>query len=199
MGCGASTSIMSAEPTTIKELHDAIAEADSAAPVAPVGEFAETWDDGATFHWSGTKEAIPVSSARVVAERRAMRAVQSIDYLHATRNVRPGKCAASYRGVRSGWLMAFASSIPRDWTTAMVVERKVRPETASRRCRHVELQAAADVGEASVFISHTWGALFCDLVAAILYVASDETFVWLDIFAVRQWPGNGTGAWRANP
>ena len=32
-------------------------------------------------------------------------------------------------------------------------------------------------------------ARFADLVAAIAYVLSDDEFVWVDLFSVRQWPG----------
>ena len=56
---------------------------------------------------------------------------------------------------------------------------------AARRCRYVELLEPSDVGEAHLFTSHTWGAPFFDLVAAIAHVATDDMFVWLDIFAVR--------------
>ena len=54
----------------------------------------------------------------------------------------------------------------------------------------IPLLDPADVGEADIFASHTWGGLFWDLVAAILHVCSEDMFVWVDIFAVRQWPGN---------
>ena len=37
----------------------------------------------------------------------------------------------------------------------------------------------------------TWGAQFGDLVAAVDYalMGDESVFVWVDIFAVRQWPG----------
>ena len=47
------------------------------------------------------------------------------------------------------------------------------------------------VGEPRAFVSHTWKAPFADLVAAITHVLGDCEYVWLDVFAVRQWPGNG--------
>ena len=37
---------------------------------------------------------------------------------------------------------------------------------------------------------HCWGNKFGDLVAAVCSDARKDRFVWIDIFAVRQWPGN---------
>ena len=42
------------------------------------------------------------------------------------------------------------------------------------------------LGKPRVFVSHTWGAPFADLIAAIAHVLSDDQCVWLDIFSVRQ-------------
>ena len=47
------------------------------------------------------------------------------------------------------------------------------------------------LGRARVFVSHTWGTLFANTVAAVAHALPDDAYVWLDIFAVRQWPGNG--------
>ena len=45
------------------------------------------------------------------------------------------------------------------------------------------------VGKADTFISHSWGVKFGDLVAAICDNCGDRSRkVWVDIFAVRQWP-----------
>jgi hypothetical protein len=63
--------------------------------------------------------------------------------------------------------------------------------TRRRRCRFTELSQMADkTGPAAVFVSHTWGARFRELAAAIAYALPPDALVWLDIFAVRQWPGN---------
>jgi hypothetical protein len=40
-------------------------------------------------------------------------------------------------------------------------------------------------------MSHCWSASFGDLVAAACHGARSDRYVWIDIFAVRQWPGNG--------
>eukprot|EP00854_Cymbomonas_tetramitiformis_P013797 gene13797-16308_t len=78
--------------------------------------------------------------------------------------------------------------------TSEVVAKVIQPCTECLRCRYVELpQMTSDntVGCAEVFVSHTWGAPFADTVAAIAHALPDAARVWLDIFAVRQWPGNG--------
>ena len=40
------------------------------------------------------------------------------------------------------------------------------------------------------YASHCWGNKFGDLVAAVCSSARCDRYVWIDIFAVRQWPGN---------
>ena len=105
------------------------------------------------------------------------------------------KPAGIVRAVRMGWLKEFARSEVSDveWTTADVVERIVKPRTEGRRCRFVELPEMAggdNVGEAAAFGSHTWGARFHDLVAQLSHVFDDAQFVWIDIFAVCQHPGD---------
>ncbi len=47
------------------------------------------------------------------------------------------------------------------------------------------------IGPATVFTSHCWGGRWGDLVAAVCAGADKRRVVWIDIFAVRQWPGNG--------
>ena len=174
-----------------KELQAAVANADTAEPRPPAGQFPETWDSGATFHWSGEVDKANVkidgASARVAAERRAMKAVMALDEARLARH--SGNLdIGSYRAVSVGWLKQFVKEkqIPREWSTADVVERIIKPETAARRCRYVELLDAAAVGIADLFASHTWGASFVDFVAAVEHVAEESMFVWVDIFAVRQ-------------
>ena len=181
-----------------RELERAIAACAEAAPLPPNGQFAETWDGGETFHWSGEADKetnkIEAASARVEAERRAMAAIKALDAAQVAAHAWP-KCPASYRAVRVGWLKKMARRLVaqhgRALTTGQVVERVVKPATAATRCRYVELLDEGDVGEADLFCSHTWQASFADLVAAIAHVATDDMYVWLDVWAVRQWPGNG--------
>ncbi|KAK3245162.1 hypothetical protein CYMTET_45253 [Cymbomonas tetramitiformis] len=170
--------------------------AHAAACAAPCGNahcgsrFAETWDEGATFHCFSCKRAI--AHQRCAAERAAMEAVKQLDAARAS----PGaerEAQQVGRGVRVGWLKAFAARAEcKGLATWEVVGRVVKPATEKfHRCRYVELpEMAGEVGRATVFVSHTWGARLVDTVAAIAHVLDDDAFVWLDIFAVRQWPGN---------
>ena len=114
----------------------------------------------------------------------SFQAIVALDQARIAVHDRP-KCPASYTAVKVGWLKQLAMLLPREWTTAEVVERVIKPATAGRRCRFVELMAEGDVGEADLFASHTWGASFVDLVAAICHVATDEMYVWVDVFSVR--------------
>ena len=68
------------------------------------------------------------------------------------------------------------------------------------RSRH-QSYAAAEIparclGPPRYFISHAWGSLFVELVEAVAAnlegAAPDETFVWLDIFAINQDDSSGT-------
>ena len=106
------------------------------------------------------------------------------------------------RGVTLRWLVQFSNE--HDcwrWRTAEVVERLVRPHTAAARCRYADLRPMRQkenglplgvVGAADVYVSHCWGARWGQLVAALATApdASPSRRVWLDIFAVRQWPGS---------
>ena len=63
--------------------------------------------------------------------------------------------------------------------------------TKKTRCRYGDLPELKECfGPAAVYMSHCWGAKFGDLVGAACYGASKDRIVWIDIFAVRQWPGN---------
>ncbi|KAK3274713.1 hypothetical protein CYMTET_17111, partial [Cymbomonas tetramitiformis] len=77
-------------------------------------------------------------------------------------------------------------------TTEEVVKEFVVPRTEARQCRLVDLPeyvAAEAVGRPSYFISHAWKGAFATLfnrVLEFLVSASDETRVWVDVFAVNQ-------------
>ena len=97
------------------------------------------------------------------------------------------------RGVTVEFLVAF--TVAHDcweWPTWRVVRDIITPATAHRRCRYADLpECAGHVGAATVFGSHCWGAPWGDLVAAVSCGARAGRRVWVDCFAVRQWPGNG--------
>ena len=59
------------------------------------------------------------------------------------------------------------------------------------RCRFADLPSVLPfTGPATVFMSHCWGGKWGDLVAAACAGAEPDRKLWLDTFAVRQWPGN---------
>ena len=76
--------------------------------------------------------------------------------------------------------------------TWKVVRDFIQPATRARRCRYVELLDPSEVGRATNFVSHCWGAPFEDLVAAVGHALNgdESVYVWVDILTVRQWPGN---------
>ena len=97
------------------------------------------------------------------------------------------------RGVTLQFLVDFCNkynlwSVP----TREVTRDYVIPMTSKTRCRFVELPTMVQnniVGPAKIFISHCWSGLFGDVVAAACDGRSDYlTRVWVDIFAVLQWP-----------
>ena len=121
-----------------------------------------------------------------------MRAVQNLDRVCASSS--PERGAQQWRrGVRVGflksWFLLNRSKLPPKATTTQVVLLLVKPMTCRTRGRLVELFPAEHVGGATVFASHTWGAPFADLMAGVSHVLHDDDFVWIDILAVRQWPG----------
>ena len=95
-------------------------------------------------------------------------------------------------GIRLSALIAFAYAHDCwDWPTWMIVRDIVKPATKVNRCRYGELREMKDCfGPATVFMSHCWGAKFGDLIGAACHGARTDRVVWIDIFAVRQWPGN---------
>jgi len=98
------------------------------------------------------------------------------------------------RGVRVDWLvqMTFALNLW-EWKTWEVVQFLVKPVTErARRCRFADLpEVQKFAGRATVFMSHCWSARWGDLVVAAAAGARGDRIVWIDAFAVRQWPGNG--------
>lgn len=96
------------------------------------------------------------------------------------------------RGVTIQWLVEFTDLHNCwNWTTRKVRNEIILPATHIRHCRYVELdfmESGNNVGKAITFVSHTWGATWGDLVAAVSDGADLNRIVWVDIFAVRQWP-----------
>ena len=125
----------------------------------------------------------------------------------------PGSQAAAaashLRGVTIGWLLEFTELHQCwEWTTQEVVDRIIRPATARTRCRFADLKiadhAAADlkavrtktprapttVGPAAVYVSHCWGGSWGAMCRSLSDEHDQAVSVWIDVFAVRLWPGN---------
>jgi ankyrin repeat protein len=101
------------------------------------------------------------------------------------------------RGVTIHWLIQFTEQYECwTWPTSKVVREIIQPATISSRGRYTDLLEndsgnAPVLGPADTFVSHCWGAPWGDLVGAVSDgFASRDRRVWIDCFAVRQWPGN---------
>lgn len=99
------------------------------------------------------------------------------------------------RGVSIRWLVAWTTEHDCWEKPTWQVQRDlIKPHTEGfGRCRYVELPGVVGVvGPAAVFGSHCWGASWGLLVSALADCCIDgDTKCWVDVFAVRQWPGNG--------
>lgn len=78
------------------------------------------------------------------------------------------------------------------WKTWEIVQYLVKPATEGHgRCRFAHLPFVKPfTGPATVFLSHCWGGTWGDLVVAACAGGRMDRYVWVDIAAVRQWPGN---------
>ena len=103
-----------------------------------------------------------------------------------------GKLSAS-RGVKLGFLLSFTKQYDCwEWTSWDIVRKIIKPATQSLRCRAMELpEMQAHVGPAQTFLSYAQAGKWGDVVAALLDGGADpDRCVWIDIFAVRQWPSD---------
>ena len=94
------------------------------------------------------------------------------------------------RGIRLDALLAFAHDHDcMEWPVKTVVRDIIIPATRETMCRYAELPELQGMfGKATVFMSHCWGGRFGDLVGAACHGARMDRILWIDIFAVRQWP-----------
>ena len=94
-------------------------------------------------------------------------------------------------GVTVGWLLEW-TELHKCWNfpTWKVQHQIIKPATETQRCRYADTIAKEFVGSSDIFVSHCWGSSFGDLVAALADCCDHTQHVWIDIFAVRQWPGN---------
>lgn len=97
------------------------------------------------------------------------------------------------RGVKIGFLLKFTKKYKcYDWTARRVVYDIIMPSTQAKRCRYVDLDYMKNdlnVGPAQTFISYAQAGKWGDLIAAICDGVEDfDRYVWLDVFAINQWP-----------
>ena len=186
-----------AEEAALTTAATACLDAAEQAPCTHCGNrFAEQWGE-APWHCFECKN--PIDPCRATPEAAAKAAAIAIDApfvrLEGDGLTADGQERHAGRAVCVRWLLMLLALLPaavrRTITTAQLVARLIKPATASRRCRFVELPAMrGHVGAPRAFVSHTWSALFADLVAAIAHAIGEDEYVWLDIFIVRQWAGN---------
>ena len=94
------------------------------------------------------------------------------------------------------FLQAFKSKwqhLIRGWTTEQVCQQLVKTLTSrsgGSMCDDLHAAGSGDVGEANLFLSHTWGDVFIDTVDAALGVveqaASGNVYIWFDVFSTSQ-------------
>lgn len=101
--------------------------------------------------------------------------------------------ASRRRGVSIGFLLQFTKDNDCwQWNSWDVILRIIKPQTEATRCRYVELDWMKEhVGPANTFISYAQAGIWGDIVAAVVDGDADRNRkIWLDVFAVRQWPSS---------
>lgn len=97
------------------------------------------------------------------------------------------------RGVSIRFLLAFTNKYNCwSWNSMEVIRKIIMPATKVNRERFVELpEMSCYVGPAHTFISYAQAGKWGDMMAAILDGGADvNRYVWIDVFAVRQWPSS---------
>ena len=96
-------------------------------------------------------------------------------------------------GVSAEFLQAFQTKWGqriRGWSTEQVCQQLIKTLTCRSRgsvCDDLAAAGSAQVGEANIFLSHTWGNLFLDTVdAALGAVQAAGAFIWFDVFSTSQ-------------
>jgi hypothetical protein len=121
------------------------------------------------------------------------------------------QCAVSLKWIEDSFLAEHPEILARGMTTGEVVSSIVQPETSEQRARYVaRLMSGKDTvsrGRSFFFISHGWSRPFSELIEMLRKHFSPEqqrvwrqgqpiltpaqVFIWLDIFAINQHPGEG--------
>jgi hypothetical protein len=141
------------------------------------------------YELNDTPEAIEKNADRIALEAKLEKETPE-DIVGAGQSV--GSMSAA-RGVKIGWLLTFTKYHDcYEWNSGDIIRKILKPATEERRCRVVELpEMASFVGPAKTFISYAQAGKWGDLVAAIADGGADlDRCVWIDLFAVRQWPSD---------
>ena len=155
-----------------------------------IGDKSQGDNEAAIFVCSSCHITITEESQR----RRVSREKESMKQLREQEvNFSPKNSAD--KGLTIGFLFLLCEKFNLwDVSTRDVVLHYVVPMTSHLRCRFVDLpifsSSGADViGRADTFVSHCNQERFGDLVAGLIDGGADFfRKVWIDIFAVRQWP-----------
>jgi hypothetical protein len=141
------------------------------------------------YKLNDTPEAAEKNAARIALEQEKEKNTP-VDVIGPGQSV--GSMSAA-RGVKIGWLLAFTKFYNcYNWSSWEIIRWIVKPATEKERCRMTELAGMASfVGPASTFISYAQAGKWGDLIAAIADGGADlDRYVWIDIFAIRQWPSD---------
>jgi len=140
----------------------------------------------------GTTDAAITDPGIIALEEEAKRAAEAED---AARCPTAEAHGAMLHGLalRVDFLVSFTFTLNLwEWKTWELVQFLIKPATEANRCRFSDLPFVKPyTGPATVFLSHAWNGNWGDAVAAACQGARMDRFVWIDIAAVRQWPGNG--------
>jgi ankyrin repeat protein len=147
--------------------------------------------------WRNGTDDSPVLDPDVIEREEVCKADAEADDLSWAPTTEEHADRLHQRGITADFLvyLTFACDLW-EWKTWEVVQFLVKPATerlteGKRRCFADILPLGGCFGPAKVFASHCWAGKWGDLVAAVCAGGDTQRMVWIDIFAVRQWPGNG--------
>ena len=132
------------------------------------------------------RESFP--SSRIVNEQTWIKKIQEEDSLN---DEEKHVSLVHQCGVTIEWLLAFTFDHDCwDRPTWWVNRHIIKEATCQTRCRYAHLLANQPyTGPSDVFMTHSWKAKWGNVVMAACNGAREGRMVWIDLFAVRQWPG----------
>lgn len=158
----------------------------------PAKEDVKYWG-GAPQPWRNGTDDGPITDPDVIAREEGRKAAAEDEDASAAPTTEAHAKKLHGDGICIAFLLylTFAFNLW-EWQTWEVVQFLIKPATERHgRCRFADLPYVKPfTGPATVFASHCWGGRWGDLVAAVCAGADTRRVVWIDIFAVRQWPGN---------